>query len=718
MAAEATTMRNYDNTPRELTFEPIPVFQFQRTLKDLLDAGEISADLALKMLEQVLQIRYFEVKLSELKMGTDPKRPGFNYVGASHLYAGQEPVAVGVMAALRPDDYITSTHRGHGHCMAKGGDMKLMMAEVMGKEIGYCRGRGGSMHIADMTKNNLGANAIVGGSYGIAVGAAIAAKRLGQPQIVAAFVGDGSANNGIAHESMNMASAMHAPVVFVIENNGVGMTCRVDEVTNVDFLARRAAGYRMPGEVVDGTNALAVYDAARRAADHARGQKGPFLLECMTFRIFGHSLSDDRRSYRTREEEELWLSQDGVEKMKREVIDAGLMTPEEVEQLDHRVQEDVEEVTDFAIAAEYPDPKTVMEGLFSNTLCETVPPGFHTEGLNPGDVKLPRDEEGRLFYGEAVNEALREEMARDRRVVLCGEDVAQYGGAFGVTRGLRDTFGPERVWNTAISEACIVGSGVGAAMAGLRPVVELMYIDFVGLAMDQIANQAAKVRYMFGGRAEVPLVIRTQIGGGKGYAGQHSQSLESWFTHVPGLKIAIPSTPYDVKGLLKTAIRDNDPVVFIEHQLLYSGKEYKQVVPEEEYTIPFGVGDIKRSGKDITIVSYSRLVHEALAAAEALAAEGVEAEVIDPRTLFPLDIDMIIESVRKTGRVVLAAQSCRTGSFLAEVAAQIQERAFDYLDAPIMRVGAYDCPPPMSPSLENEFLPNAEKIAAAARQIL
>ena len=711
-------MRHYDNEPRELTFDPVPVFQFQRTLKDLLDAGELTKELALTMLEQVIQIRYFETKLSELKMGTDQNRPGFNYVGASHLYAGQEPVAVGVMAALAPDDYITSTHRGHGHCLAKGGDMKLMMAEVMGKEAGYCRGRGGSMHIADMTRNNLGANAIVGGSYGIAVGAAIAVKRLNEPEIVASFVGDGSANNGIAHEAMNMAAALHAPVVFVIENNGVGMTCRVDEVTNVDFLARRAAGYGMPGEVVDGTSTLAVYDAARRAAEFARNEGGPFFLECMTFRIFGHSLSDDRRSYRSREEEELWHSQDGVEKMKREAVDAGLMTADEVEALDACVRQDVEEVTDFAIEAEYPDAAGVMDGLFSDTTSDTVPAGYHTEGLKPEGLRVPRDEEGRLFYGEAVNEALREEMARDRRVVLFGEDVAQYGGAFGVTRGLWETFGPERVWNTAISEACIAGSGVGAAMAGLRPVVELMYIDFAGLAMDQIANQAAKVKYMFGGRAEVPFVLRTQIGGGKGYAGQHSQSLESWFTQVPGLKVAVPSTPYDAKGLLKTAIRDNNPVVFIEHQLLYSGKEYKQVVPEEEYTIPFGVGDVKRAGKDVTIVSYSRMVHEALAAAELLAEDGVEAEVIDPRTLFPFDVDLIIESVRKTGRLVLVAQSCRTGNFAGEIAAQVQELGFDYLDAPIMRVGAYDCPPPMSPTLEDEFLPNAQKIAAAARQVL
>ncbi|MBM4048935.1 MAG: dehydrogenase, partial [Planctomycetes bacterium] len=641
-----------------------------------------------------------------------------DFVGASHLYAGQEAMAVGVLSAARKDDYITSTHRGHGHCLAKGGDLKRMMAEVMGKEAGYCGGRGGSMHIADMKVNNLGANAIVGGSYGIAVGAAISVKRLGRDQVVISFVGDGSTNNGIAHEAMNMASALQVPVVFVIENNALGMTCLVDEVTNVEFLARRAAGYNMPAEVVDGTDVLAVHDAAKRALDHARKGGGPFILECIGFRIFGHSLSDDRRSYRTREEEEEWNRQDSCEKMKRRIIEAGVMSQEQVADLEKRVEQEIEEATDFAIKAPMPSPSTIMDYIFSDTASDTISPELRTPGIKDSDLKLKRDAEGKMFYGEAVNEALREEMARDKRVVLFGEDVAQYGGAFGVTRGLWKLFGPERVWNTAISEACICGAGLGAAMTGLRPVAELMYIDFVGLAMDQIANQAAKVKYMFGGHASVPLVIRTQIGGGKGYAGQHSQSLESWFTHVPGLKVVAPSTPYDAKGLLKTAIRDDNPVIFIEHQLLYSGKQYKCVVPQEEYTIPFGVADIKRPGKDVTIISYSRMVHVALDAAKKLAAEGIEAEVIDPRTLYPLDLATLLESLKKTGRVVIVAQACLTGSFSGEIASQLMDKGFDYLDAPIKRIGACDCPPPMSPSLENEFLPDEADIIAAVKEVL
>jgi pyruvate/2-oxoglutarate/acetoin dehydrogenase E1 component len=245
-----------------------------------------------------------------------------------------------------------------------------------------------------------------------------------------------------------------------------------------------------------------------------------------------------------------------------------------------------------------------------------------------------------------------------------------------------------------------------------------MYIDFTGLAMDQIANQAAKIRYMFGGKCEVPMVIRTPIGGGRGYAGQHSQSLESWFLHVPGLKVAVPSTPYDVKGLIKTAIRDDNPVLFVEHQLLYSGKQYRGPVPGEEYTIPFGVADVKREGSDITLVAYSRMVHVALEAAAKLAAEGVEAEVVDPRTLVPLDMDTITASVRKTGRAVVIAQCPLTGGSTAEIASRIQNEAFDYLDAPVQRIGAPDCPSPMSPVLEAVYLPDADRVVAAAKAIL
>jgi 2-oxoisovalerate dehydrogenase E1 component len=496
------------------------------------------------------------------------------------------------------------------------------------------------------------------------------------------------------------------------------MTVPTCEATNLDYLARRAAGYNMPGEVVDGMDVLAVWDAVGRAAERARRENVPTLLDCVTFRIRGHSLSDDRRSYRSRDEEEHWLDQECIGMFARKLVEAGVLKEAEVERMRGAAEGAVEAAIDFAIEAPYPEASSLMEDVFADTTSDSIPADLATKDLAAPCEPFKRDADGTLLFGEALNEGIREEMLRDRRVVLYGEDIAAYGGAFGATRGLHGIFGPERVWNTAISEACIVGSGIGAAMCGLRPVVELMYIDFTGLAMDQIANQAAKIRYMFGGKCKVPMVIRTPIGGGRGYAGQHSQSLESWFMHVPGLRLVVPSTPYDVKGLIKTAIRDDNPVLFVEHQLLYSGKQYRGPVPEEEYTIPMGVADVKRPGKDVTIVAYSRMVHVSLAAAAKLAEEGIEAEVVDPRTLVPLDMDTILASVQKTGRVVVVAQCPITGSSTAEITAQIQEQGFDYLDAPIQRVAAPDCTSPMSPVLEKAYLPDEDKIIAAVKRIL
>jgi pyruvate/2-oxoglutarate/acetoin dehydrogenase E1 component len=330
-----------------------------------------------------------------------------------------------------------------------------------------------------------------------------------------------------------------------------------------------------------------------------------------------------------------------------------------------------------------------------------------------------RDEEERtvpeVTFIEALRTTLEEEMRRDPSLMLIGEDIGRYGGIFGVTKGLLDKFGPMRVRSTPISESAIIGSALGAALTGTPTVAELMYMDFTACAMDQIVNQAAKMRYMSGGKLKVPLVIRTQEGGGRGNAAQHSQSLEALFLHIPGLKIVMPSTPADARGLLATAIRDDNPVLFIEHKLLYATKG---MVPDGEYLLPLGQADVKRPGKDVTIVTISHMVLKALRAAERLAAEGIEAEVIDLRTLAPLDLGCVLRSVQKTNRVVIAHEACKRGGFGGELAAQIQEEAFDLLDAPIQRVGALDVPIPYSKPMEEYVIPDEERIVAAVRRVL
>jgi len=320
-----------------------------------------------------------------------------------------------------------------------------------------------------------------------------------------------------------------------------------------------------------------------------------------------------------------------------------------------------------------------------------------------------------ITYAKALNEALREEMRRDERVFVMGEDIAEHNGPFRVTEGLFQEFGARRVRATPISEAAIAGAAAGAALTGLRPVAEIMFIDFSTLATDQIVNQAAKMRYMFGGKGRVPVVYRTQGGAGRGNAAQHSQSLEAWYVHVPGLWVVQPSTPYDAKGLLKAAIRCDNPVVFIEHKRLYFTKG---PVPEGDYTLPLGRAEVKRAGKDVTVLATSYMVLMALEAAAQLAAEGIECEVLDPRTLKPLDMEAVVASVRKTHRLVVVVEACRTGSFASEVAARVGEEAFDELDAPIQRVGGDDVPIPYAANLEAEAIPQIKDVVAAVRKIV
>ena len=320
-----------------------------------------------------------------------------------------------------------------------------------------------------------------------------------------------------------------------------------------------------------------------------------------------------------------------------------------------------------------------------------------------------------ITYRQALNEAIDEEMQRDEKVFIFGEDVAVYGGVYGVTAGLWKKYGDERVMDTPISENAIVGTALGAALTGMRPVAEIMYIDFIGLCMDQLNNQVAKIRYMFGGKCKVPLTIRTEGGAGRTLGAHHSQSLESWLIHIPGIKVVMPSIPYDAKGLLKSAIREDNPIVFIEHKMLYNIKGH---VPEEEYTLPIGIADVKKEGKDVTILTYSRMTLFSLKAAEELEKEGISVEVVDLRTLFPMDIETMVNSVKKTNRVVIVEEDCKTGGTGAEIGMKVIENAFDYLDAPIIRVAGADVPMPKSQVLEKLAIPDVERIKAGVKEVL
>jgi 2-oxoisovalerate dehydrogenase E1 component len=740
-------------------------FAYAGDLRFELASGRLTAAGALDLLDDMLAIRELEEMIVRLRSGGYDALPGYDYRGPTHVSIGQEGTAVGAASVLRIDDHVTSSHRGHGDAIAKGFSAIRRMskdelrarvpaskatrreglladaleehvyrtiAELFGKEEGYCRGRGGGMHIGDFSTGHLGANAIVGGSVPIATGAAMALRYRGSDRVVVCFAGDGAYANGVVLESLNWAAQEQwtnhyagerpygLPIVYVIQNNHYGMTHRTDdEVMGVRHLTRRAAGFaedNMHAELVNGMDVLAMRDAVERAAGLCRQGEGPVLIEASTYRYYGHSLSDPRNEYRTRDEETAWRAVDPIERLKRQLLESEVVDPAAIADAEANARERNARAAQRAAKATDPDPADVLKYLYTDTVADDVPDEDQQVATIADPPLARRDANGAITYRDALREALAEEMLRDRRVILYGEDVADYGGAFKLTKGLLEAFGRDRVFNTPISEACICGTAVGAAMAGLRPVVELMYMDFALMASDQIANQAGKWHYMSGAQTEVPLVIRASVGAGKGYGGQHSQSLESVFTHIPGLWLVYPATPADAKGLLKSAIRSNNPVMFVESQGLYG---VKGLVPEGDELVPIGKARIARSGGDLTLVAWGPAVPDALTAAERLEAEqGIETEVVDLRSLVPLDIETVLASVRKTGRCVVAAQAILIGSFVNEIVARIQSQAFDDLDAPVGRVGAKNGISPQAEVLERAFLPSADDIHAAAVALL
>jgi 2-oxoisovalerate dehydrogenase E1 component len=637
----------------------------------------------------MVKIRRFDERTAELFIEGLVK-------GTAHSYVGEEAVAAAACATLRVDDYIVGTHRGHGHCIAKGARMDRMMAELMGRVDGYCRGLGGSMHIAALDLNILGCNGIVAAGLPIGTGAALAARIRKTDRVVIAFFGDGASNQGVVHESLNLAAVWKLPIVFLCENNQYALSTSSKRTVAGDSIAGRAAAYAIPGVRVDGNDLAAVYDAVKTAVDRARAGEGPTLVEALTYRWGGHSMRANLPDYRTKDEEREWMERDPIARFKPELERAGA-TLMRLKDLEEAVEIELDRAVEFAKASPEPTVEVMESSVYAP----------HAPATEPQDRRGPE-----RTMAEALNEAMHAEMTRDERVFVMGEDVSLIGGIFGVTRGLRDKFGEDRVRDTPISEAGFLGAGVGAAIAGLRPIVEIQIWDFIAVTMDQVVNQAAKFRYMLGGGPTVPLVIRGPQGGGIRLAAQHSQSLEAWFIHVPGLVVIAPSTPYDAKGLLAAAIRDDNPVIFLEHKALYATKGF---VPPERYVLPIGKASIKRAGTDVTIVATQAMVARALTAADALAKDGVSAEVIDPRTLVPLDEATILDSVKKTHRLVVVHEAVKRGGFGAELAALVSEKALDELDAPIVRVAARAVPMPYNDSLERATIPGPQDIVAAVK---
>lgn len=647
---------------------------------------KVKLDCLLELHRQMLRIRRFEERAAQLYR--EGEIPGF-----LHLSVGQEAVAVGACSVLHASDGVVSNHRGHGHCLAKGADITGMFAELMGKESGTCHGRGGSMHIADVTAGVYGANGIVGAGLPIAAGIAAAFQVQHRDDVVIAFFGEGAVAQGAFHEAVNLAMVWRLPVLFLCENNRFAEFSRLEEQQPLRPF-ERAPGYGITAGIVDGNDVLAVRSAVEENVAALRAGDGPRLIEATTYRWRGHYEGDPAR-YRSSDElseamraDPLIISAKGI---------ASLGGAARLDALEAVVADEVDHAVVAARAAEPPASETAT----AFTMQEWTEPGEEEQQLPP---------DGEEFrYMDAVREALAIELESDPSVWIAGIDVGAGGGVFAATRGLAERF-PGRVRDTPISETAIMGLAVGGAMAGTKPVVELMYVDFLGVCLDQLLNQAAKMHFMTGGAVPMSLVVRTQFGAGRSSGPQHSQSLESIFAQIPGLKVVMPANAADAYGLLRAAIREPNPVIFIENRLLYGRKSPR---PSADHVVPIGKAAMCRQGQDVTVVTWSRMVHDAFDAAELAASAGVEAEVIDLRTVAPFDRGAIAQSVARTHRLLVAHEAVLGSGIGAEIAAWAADALFWELDAPVRRVAPPFSPVPYAPTLEHAWLPTTNDIAAA-----
>lgn len=648
----------------------------------------------LTLLEHMLRIRRFEDKCAELY--TQQKIRGF-----LHLYDGEEAIAAGIIPALTPDDRIVATYREHGHALARGVSMNAVLAEMYGKSEGCSGGRGGSMHLFDAKTNFYGGNAIVGGGLPLSAGLALADRMRGEKTVTACFFGEGAVAEGEFHETLNLAKLWNLPVLFVCENNGYAMGSALDRTEAETDIHRKAAAYGLEAHQVDGMDVVAVEVAARKAIQSIRDTGAPVFLECNTYRFRAHSMFD-AQLYREKAEVDEWRNKGPIVRFQSWMLKAGLAHAEDIDVIEARIQAEINEAVAFAEAGTW-EP---VEHLSAHVLGDAPPPPA------PADLS---GKTGEVTYREAVRQGIRDAMIRDDRVFLMGEDVGAYGGCYAVSKGLMDEFGEDRIRDTPLSESGFTGAGIGAAANGMRPIVELMTVNFSLLALDQIMNTAATIRHMSGGQFGAPVVIRMATGAGKQLAAQHSHSLEGWYAHIPGLTVLAPATVEDARGMLWTALQCPDPVLIFENVMLYN---MTGQIDEAAGAVDITKAAVRRNGTDITLITYGGSLFKTLTAAEDLEADGISAEVIDLRTLRPLDDASIMASLAKTRRAVIVDEGWRTGSLAAEIMARIMEQSFWSLDGPLARVCSEEVPIPYAKHLEDAAIPQVPKIVAAAIAVM
>ncbi len=770
------------------SFKDIQINQYQKTIKD--EKKNFSKKEFSNIYRDMLFIREFETMLLELRTTAKYSEVSYNYTGPAHLYTGEEAAAVGQAFVLDTDDFIFGSHRSHGEIIAKGlsaiekldnselldvmksffggeilkvvegkqkdkNNVKELaidflfygaMAEIFGRETGFAKGLGNSMHAFFTPFGIYPNNAIVGGSAPVALGAALYKKVNQKKGICVANIGDGSLGCGPVWESMSMASMDQLyelweegyngglPVLFNFINNQYGMGGQtVGETMAYNILARVGAGInpdQMHAERVDGYNPLAVIDAMKRKKAILEANKGPVLLDVLTYRLGGHSTSD-AGPYRSKEELQAWEAMDSIKTFRAELLKEKIVSEREIKQIEEFVKDTIFKNFKLAIDDDISprmdfdkNPRAISDLIFSDERIEKMEDRpcnvLMKKEDNPRVKRLQKKirvgiQDGKpvskakaFAYRDAIFEAILDKFYTDPTLIAFGEDNRDWGGAFAVYQGLTEALPYHRMFNSPISESAIVGAAVGYAMCGGRVIPELMYCDFMGRAGDEIFNQLAKWQSMSAGVLKMPVVLRVSVGAK--YGAQHSQDWTSLAAHIPGLKVVFPATPYDAKGLMNSALMGTDPVVFFESQRLYDIGEMFNMdgVPEGYYEIPIGEPDIKKEGKDVTILTIGATLYNAIEAARILEEKhGISAEVIDARSIVPFNYEKVLESVKKTGRIILSSDACERGSHLNDIARNITEMAFDYLDAPPVVVGAKNWITPCF-ELENVYFPQAD----------
>jgi 2-oxoisovalerate dehydrogenase E1 component len=618
--------------------------------------------------------------------------------------AGHEAAQIGIGWPLKPKyDWLAPYYRDVVLCMRMGMTPLDLMLSVLAKSADPASGgKQTPGHFSDSRLNITSGGSPVATQMVRGAGVSYALKMNGTDKVLLTCYGEGAGSEGDAHEAFNFAAIYKLPEVFVCENNGFAISTPFRKEYAIEYVAQRAAGYGFPGVTVDGRDPVTCYVVSKQAVARARAGEGPTLIECLVDRLGAHSSEDDQRRYRSQEEIERLAENDCLERFKKRLLEEGVLSAKEITEYEERVKEEVTKATREGMESPDPQPEDALTNVYAIEAPKAIDPpaGGETEEMN---------------MVAALRSTLMQEMERDGRVMVMGEDVGAKGGVFLVTDGLQSRFGEARVIDTPLAESSIAGVALGLAIAGKRPVAEMQFTDFAHMAFNSITNEIAKYRYRSDGDWSVPLVVRAPMGGHAHGALYHSQSIEARFA-TPGLKIVIPSSPYEAKGLLLAAIRDPDPVLFFEHKRLY--RMFKEPVPKGEYLIPLQVARTVREGTDISVFCYGLMVHYALEAAKNLAADGVSVEIVDLRTVYPLDKESIIASAKKTGKCLVLYEDNFSVAIGSEVAALIADEAWRYLDAPVKRLGGLDVPSmPYAVPMEEYFMPTPEKITKVLKDL-